>query len=122
METKQTSEGPKVNCSHSVAFGCVAVVVVGAIAGLGIYKVYAKTATDKFVSYCQSAEFTGRKSVEKIPYTAFVEDLQAINTMRAYDKTQRDSGLPRTAVPSRSYRRADDRSGFVAFSKQSIGQ
>ncbi len=102
METKQTSEGPKkliASMKRYVWLG-VAVVVVGAIAGLGIYKVYAKTATDKFsLAIAKALNLPAVKvGSEKIPYTAFVEDLQAINTMRAYDKTQRDSGL----TPDRS--------------------
>lgn len=73
----------------------LAVVVIGAVAGIGIYKVYAKTATDKFsIAIAKIFRLTAVKvGGEKIAYTAYVEDLNAIHTMRDYDKTQRGNGV-----------------------------
>ncbi len=72
----------------------LAVVAVGAMAGMGIYRVYAKTATDKFTLTVAKALRLPAVKVgsEKIFYTAYVEDLKAIHTMRDYDKAQRDAG------------------------------
>ncbi len=102
MEIKNTPESPKtLNASMKryVWLG-VAVVVVGAIAGLGIYKVYAKTATDKFsLAVAKALNLPVLKvGNEKIPYVAFVEDLKAITVMRDYDKAQREAGI----APDRS--------------------
>lgn len=78
----------------------LAVVVLAAVVGVGVYKVYAKTATDKFSLAIAKALNLPVVKVgnEKIPYVSYVEDLKAIHTMRDYDKAQRDSG----ATPDRS--------------------
>ncbi|HSR89558.1 MAG TPA: peptidylprolyl isomerase [Candidatus Udaeobacter sp.] len=72
-----------------------AVLVAGAVFGLGVYKVYSKASTDRFS--LAVAKVFGLPAVKigdkKIPYSAYAEDLQAIHTMRAYDKSQRDSGV-----------------------------
>lgn len=78
----------------------LAVVVVVAVVGVGVYKVYAKTATDKFsLAIAKVLNLPAVKvGNEKIPYTSYVEDLKAIHTMRDYDKAQRDNGV----TPDRS--------------------
>ncbi len=78
----------------------VAVVVLAAVAGVGIYKVYTKTATDKFsLAVAKALNLPVVKvGSDKIPYTAFAEDLQAIHIMHNYDKAQREAG----ATPDRS--------------------
>ncbi len=78
----------------------LAVLVVGAVAGLGAYKVYTKMSTDKFsLAIAKAFSFpVVRVAGEKIPYVSYAEDLKAIHTMRAYDQLQRDGG----ATPDRS--------------------
>lgn len=77
-----------------------AVLVVGAVIGLGVYKVYAKTAADKFsLAIAKALNLPAVKvGADKIPYIAYAEDLKAIHTMRDYDKTQREAGV----APDRS--------------------
>lgn len=72
----------------------VVAAVLAAVAGFGAYKVYAKTANDKFsLTVARVLNLPAVKvGNEKIPYTAFAEDLKAIHTMRDYDKSQRDAG------------------------------
>ena len=76
------------------------VVILAAVAGIGVYKVYAKTATDKFsLAVAKALNLPAVKvGNEKIAYTSYAEDLAAIHTMRAYDQSQRDAG----AEPDRS--------------------
>jgi FKBP-type peptidyl-prolyl cis-trans isomerase (trigger factor) len=101
-EVKNTQGDPKKSDSSMKQFvwlGLV-VLVLGAVVGLGAYKVYAKTATDKFsLAIAKALNFTAVKVGDgKVPYTTYVEDLKAIHTMRDYDKSQRDAG----ATPDRS--------------------
>lgn len=102
IEIKNTPESPrKQNASMKryVWLG-VAVVVVGAIAGLGVYRVYAKTATDKFSLMVAKVLRLPAVKVgnETISYVNYSEDLKAIHIMRDYDKAQRGAG----ATPDRS--------------------
>ena len=102
MEIKQTPESAKkLNASMKryVWLG-VGVVAVVAIAGLGIYRVYAKTATDKFTLTVAKALRLPAIKVgnETISYVSYLDDLKAIHTMRDYDKAQRAAG----ATPDRS--------------------
>ncbi len=78
----------------------LAVVVVGAVVGLGVYRVYAQTATDKFsLAVAKVLNFPAVKvGNETIPYVAYADDLKAIHIMRDYDKSQRAAG----ATPDRS--------------------
>lgn len=78
----------------------VAVAALAVVAGVGAYKVYAKNSTDKFSLAVAGALNLPAVEVanEKIAYTAYVDDLKAIHTMRDYDKAQRDGG----AAPDRS--------------------
>lgn len=76
------------------------VLVVGVMAGLGVYRVYAKTATDKFsLAMAKALNLPAVKvGNETISYTSYAEDLKAIHTMRDYDKAQRATGI----APDRS--------------------
>lgn len=102
IEVKNTSNNQKDTKPSMKGFVWLGLLVVifGMVVGLGIYRVYAKTATDKFsLAIAKALNLPAVKvGNEKVPYMAYVEDLQAINTMRAYDKTQRDAGL----TPDRS--------------------
>ncbi len=82
-----------------VAIGVV-VVLLAAVIGVGIYKVYSKTSSDKFsLVMAKVLNLPAVKvSDEKVPYVSFLEDLKAIHTMRDYDKAQRDTGV----TPERS--------------------
>jgi len=101
-EIKNTQENQKKQNSSMRLFVWLglAAVVASAAAGAGVYRVYAKTATDKFslvvakVLHLPALKVGG----EKIPYLAYVDDLKAIHIMRDYDKAQRDAG----AAPDRS--------------------
>ena len=101
-EVKNTSEDQKKQDSSMGTFvllGLVAAILV-AVVGYGIYKVYAKTATDKFsLGVAKALNFPAVKvGSDKIPYVSYAEDLKAIHTMRDYDKSQRDAGV----TPDRS--------------------
>ena len=100
-EVKNTAGGADKNASMRlfVKLGLV-VVVLGAVVGVGIYKVYAKSATDKFsLAIAKALNLPVVKVAgSKIPYTSYVEDLKAIHVMRDFDKSQRDAG----ADPDRS--------------------
>lgn len=71
-----------------------AVAVLALVAGIGIYKVYAKSANDKFSLAVAKALNLPVVKVgnEKISYTSYAEDLKAIHVMRDYDKSQRAAG------------------------------
>ena len=99
MDEQNLTGGKKENMRLFVLLG-LAVVVLGAVAGVGVYKVYAKTATDKFsLAVAKALNFPAVKvGNDKISYIAYMEDLKAIHIMRDYDKTQRDAG----AAPDRS--------------------
>src|SRR3989344_9458950 len=77
-----------------VVLGLV-VLAVGAVAGVGIYKVYAKTAADKFsLTVAKVLRLPAVKvGSERISYVSYVDDLRAIHIMRDYDKSQRDAGI-----------------------------
>ena len=79
----------------------LAVVVAGAVAGMGVYRVYAKTATDKFsLAVARTLNLRAVKvGNEKISYISYAEDLKAIHTMHDYDKRQRDAGAGRARRP-----------------------
>lgn len=100
MDEQNLTGGKKENIRLFVWLGLV-VAVLGAIAGVGIYKVYAKTATDKFsLAVAKALNLPVLKVAgEKISYTAFAEDLQAIHVMRDYDKAQRDAGVASDRSP-----------------------
>jgi parvulin-like peptidyl-prolyl isomerase len=100
MNEQNSTEGNKESMRLFVWLG-LAAVVVGAVAGIGAYKVYAKTATDKFSLAVAKALNLPAVKVEndKIPYVSFAEDLEAIHTMRDYDKTQRDAGATADRSP-----------------------
>lgn len=71
-----------------------------AAAGLGVYRVYAKTATDKFsVLVAKALRLPAIKvDNDSIPYRDYVDDIKAIHAMRQYDQKQREDG----AAPERS--------------------
>jgi parvulin-like peptidyl-prolyl isomerase len=79
----------------------VVVLVVAVVVGLGAYKIYGKTATDKFsLAIAKAFNFPAVKVAgERIPYVSYAEDLKAIHTMRDYDKSQRDAGAPAERSP-----------------------
>lgn len=83
-----------------IALGGVVLVLVAAT-GFGIYRVYAKTATDKFsLAVAKALNLPAVKvGDQKIAYSAYAEDLTAIHTMRAYDKSQRDTGVGADRTP-----------------------
>lgn len=68
--------------------------VVAVVLGVGVYKVYAKTSVDRFSLVIAKALRLPAIKVgkEKILYTAYAEDLEAIHIMRNFDKAQRDAG------------------------------
>src|SRR3989339_398758 len=67
--------------------GVVALVLILS-AGIGIYRVYAKSATDKFtVAVATVLRLPALKvDGERILYTAYLEDLKAIKNLRTYDQ------------------------------------
>ncbi|TSC83878.1 MAG: protein export chaperone [Parcubacteria group bacterium Gr01-1014_13] len=102
-EVKSVPESPKDKNSSMrlfVLLGLVAV-VVGGMAALGAYKVYTKLSRDKFsLAVAKAFNFPAVKVAgEKIPYVAYAEDLKAIHTMRDYDQSQRDAGVPPDRSP-----------------------
>ena len=99
-EVKNTQEDPKKQNTRLFVLLGAAVVVLGAVIGVGVYKVYAKTATDKFsLAIARALNLPAVKvGTDKIPYTAYAEDLKAIHAMRDYDKAQREAGI----APDRS--------------------
>jgi len=83
-----------------VVLGLV-VLAVGAVAGVGIYKVYAKTAADKFsLTVAKVLRLPAVKvGSERISYVSYMDDLRAIHIMRDYDKSQRDAGIAPDRTP-----------------------
>jgi len=81
-------------------FGLVGLLALAVIvvAGVGIYKVYAKTSTDKFtVTVAKILHLPALKvGSETVSYANYVEDLKAINTMRDYDKANNGPGATLT--------------------------
>lgn len=71
-----------------------------AVAGLGVYRVYAKTATDKFsVLVAKALRLPAIKvGDDLISYQDYVDDIKAIHAMRQYDQKQREGGV----APERS--------------------
>jgi hypothetical protein len=68
--------------------GGVLALAVVLSASIGIYRVYAKTATDKFtMAVATTLRLPALKiNGERILYTSYVEDLRAIQNLRTYDK------------------------------------
>ena len=67
--------------------GILAVAILGSV-GFGVYRVYAKAATDKFtVTVAKILRLPAMKvNGEPVLYTDYAEDLGAIHTLVAYDK------------------------------------
>ncbi len=84
----------------AISAGAVIVLVLGSV-GFGVYRAYAKSASDKFtltVARVLSLPAV-RLQDKKIPYTEYMEDLQAIRVMKAYDMDQRAAGLAAERTP-----------------------
>jgi len=101
-EVKNTQGDQKKQDSSARTFlwiGLVAAALI-LVAGFGVYKVYAKAATDKFSLAVAKALNLPVVKVgdDKVPYLSYAEDLKAIHTMRDYDKAQREAGV----TPDRS--------------------
>lgn len=83
-----------------IALGA-AVVVICAVAGLGVYRAYAKSASDPFtIAVAKVLRLPVVKLQDKnILYTDYIEDLKAIEVMAAYDTAQRAAGQPEVRTP-----------------------
>ena len=73
--------------------GLIGIVVV-VTALVGVYRVYAKTGTDKFtVAIAKILHLPALKvGAQTIPYSDYVDDLKAIHIMRDYDKANNGAG------------------------------
>jgi hypothetical protein len=82
--------------------GLVALVIFLTV-GVGIYRVYAKTATDKFTyTVAKTLHLPAFKvGEEAIPYHTYVEDVNALKRLRAYEK--------KNAVAQATYANATDK-------------
>ncbi len=93
---QQPVEGEKAVVSSSkgnpkifMALGLVVLVLLGVV-GAGVYRAYAKLASDKFtMKIAEVLNLPAAKVGENsVPYVDFVEDLKAIRTVRDFDKAQ----------------------------------
>ncbi len=88
-ENKPVVSPSKGNPKVFMALGLAVLVLLG-IVGLGTYRAYAKSASDKFT--IKVAEVLNLPAVkvgsDKISYVSYVEDLKAIHIMRDFDKAQ----------------------------------
>jgi len=77
--------------------GLLAVALIVAI-GCGIYRAYAKVATDKFtMTVAKVLRLPALKvNGDRVLYTDFADDLKAINIMRDYDKSNKGPGATLT--------------------------
>ncbi len=89
QENKAVVSTSKGNPKIFMALGFVVLVIL-AVVGTGIYRAYAKLASDKFTM--KVAEVLNLPVVkvggESVPYLDFIEDLKAIRTVRDFDKAQ----------------------------------
>lgn len=72
--------------------GLIVLVVLGMV-GVGIFRVYRNTATDKFsLSVAKVLRLPALKvNGVSVPYSEYADDLKAINVMRSYDKANNGS-------------------------------
>lgn len=86
METKNEQQNLKM-FAYGLA-GILAVVLVGSVS-FGVYRVYAKGATDNFtVTVAKVLRLPAMKvNGDRVLYSDYAEDLRAIHTLVAYDKS-----------------------------------
>lgn len=89
LEEKAVVSSSKGNPKIFMALGLVVLVLLGVV-GLGVYRAYAKSASDKFTM--NVAKVLNLLAVkvggDKIPYVTYIEDIKAIHIMRDFDKAQ----------------------------------
>lgn len=94
-----SSSGPKI----FIALGAVALILL-TVVGVGIYCAYVKVASDKFTLGIAKVFNLPAAKVgdEKVLYTDFVEDLDAIHTMVAFSKAKAEAAgqTPADAGPT----------------------
>ncbi|MBI2037844.1 MAG: peptidylprolyl isomerase [Candidatus Magasanikbacteria bacterium] len=83
-----------------IVLGAAALLLVGTV-GFGVYRVYAKAASDKFtLAVAKTLRLPAVKvGDDTISYVRYSEDLKAIRAMRDYDVTQRANGVPLERSP-----------------------
>lgn len=88
-EKKAIVSTSKGNPKIFMALGLVVLILLG-VAGVGVYRAYAKSASDKFTM--NVAKVLNLPAVKvggnKISYVTYIEDLKAIRIMRDFDKAQ----------------------------------
>ncbi len=84
----------------AISVGAVIALMLGSV-GFGVYRAYAKSASDKFtLTVARALSLPAvRLQDKKIPYTEYIEDLRAIRVMKAYDTAQRAAGLAAERTP-----------------------
>jgi foldase protein PrsA len=99
VENKEVKPAAKSMCTFLVLGVVVALLVFVGV--FGVYRAYAKSASDKFTLAVAKTLSLPVVKVEdkKILYTDYIEDLTAIRVMRDYDKAQRDSGIDAERTP-----------------------